>query len=82
MEDENMWEDYDGKEGSLRTKFRDRVEKFEQYFGDADQHHKIFTELGFAYVDDGCDGFCPECERMLKCEVYPELREGWERFYQ
>jgi len=47
-----------------------------------EQEHKIFTELGFTRVDDGCDGFCPECEQMTTCQVYKEeLKEEWERFY-
>lgn len=69
-----------GKE-ALRAYFRDTVEKFDQYFNDPKQIHKIFTELGFTYVDDGCDGFCPDCERMLKCEVYKEIKDEWEGFY-
>ncbi|MFV1975079.1 MAG: hypothetical protein ACC651_04985 [Candidatus Scalindua sp.] len=38
----------------LKASFRDTVEKFEQYFNDPEQFNKIFTELGFTYVDDGC----------------------------
>ena len=56
--------------------FEERVEKFEKYYGDPDQHYKIFSELGFSYVDDGCDGFCPKCEQKDRCEVYPEI--GWD----
>ncbi len=66
---------------ALRAYFKDTVEKFEQYFNDPEKFHKIFTELGFAYVDDGCDGFCPECKQMLKCEAYKEMKDGWEKFY-
>lgn len=61
--------------------FRDVGEKFEQYFSDPEQYHKIFSELGFTYVDDGCDGFWPECEQMLKCEVYEEIKDEWEWIY-
>jgi len=43
--------------------FKERVEKYEQYSKDPKEFHKIFTELGFTYVDDGCDGYCPECEK-------------------
>ena len=67
---------------ALRTYFNDTVEKFEQYYNDPEQHHKIFTELGFTYVDDGCDGFCPECEQKLECEVYDELKDEWEGLYR
>lgn len=65
----------------LRAQFKDRVEKFEQYFNDPEQFNKIFTELGFTYFEDGCDSFCPECEQMLKCKVYKEIKVKWEWFY-
>lgn len=58
--------------------FEERIEKFEEYFNDPDQEHKIFTELGFTYVDDGCDGYCPECAQKNICSVYPDLREEWD----
>ena len=70
---------YDPDKEAMLTEFQGRVKKFEQYHVDPEQFHKIFTELGFAYVDDGCDGFCPECERKMRCEVYRELKNGWER---
>jgi len=57
--------------------FHDKVEKFEEYFNDPDQEHKIFTELGFKLVEDGCDGFCPECEQTYACKVYPDLKDEW-----
>ena len=65
----------------LSSEFKNRVKEFEQYFNDPEQFNKIFTELGFTYVDDGCDGFCPECEQMLKCEAYKEIKDDWEWFY-
>ncbi|MEW6417531.1 MAG: hypothetical protein AB1480_05340 [Nitrospirota bacterium] len=66
---------------ALRAYFNDTVEKIEKYYNDPEQFNKIYTELGFTYVDDGCDGFCPECEQMLKCEVYRDIKDGWEWFY-
>jgi len=66
---------------ALRKHFNETVEKFEKYYNDPEQHHKIFTELGFTYVDDGCDGFCPECEQKLECGVYEELKDEWEGLY-
>jgi hypothetical protein len=63
-------------EEALRAYFNDTVEKFEKYYNDPEQFHKIFTELGFIYVDDGCDGFCPECEQMLRCEAHKEIMDG------
>lgn len=62
--------------------FKTVVKKFEKYYKNHEQYHKIFTELGFTYVEGGCDGFCPECEQMLKCEVYQkELKKEWEWIY-
>lgn len=69
---------YDPEKEALLNEFQNRVEKFDQYRADPEQFCKIFSELGFAYVDDGCDGVCPECERKARCEVYPELKEGWD----
>jgi hypothetical protein len=58
--------------------FEERVERFEKYDNDPEQHYKIYSELGFSYVDDGCDGFCPNCEQKDSCETYAEV--GWELF--
>ena len=66
---------------ALKASFRKRVEKFEQYFNDPEQFNKIFTELGFTYVDDRYDSFCSECEQILKCEVYKEIKDEWEWIY-
>lgn len=65
----------------FKAHFKDTVKKFEKHCNDPEQFHKIFTELGFIYVDDGCDGFCPECKQKLECEVYEEIRDEWEGFY-
>ena len=56
--------------------FEERVKKFEQYDNDPEQQYKIFSELGFTYVEDGCDGYCPDCEQKETCEVAAEI--GWE----
>ena len=37
---------------------KEMVEKFDEYLHDPDQFHKIFSELGFSYVNDGCTGAC------------------------
>jgi hypothetical protein len=67
---------------ALRKHFNETVEKFEKYYNDPEQHHKIFTELGFAYVDDGCDGFCPQCEQKQTCDLYDEFKDEWEALYR
>jgi ssDNA-specific exonuclease RecJ len=33
--------------------FQEVVKEFDRYVHDPDQFHKIFSELGFSYVDDG-----------------------------
>ncbi len=60
--------------------FEERVEKFEKYSKDPEQQYKILSELGFTYVDDGCDGFCPECEQKDTCETAPEI--GWDDVFK
>lgn len=40
---------------------------------DPEKYNKIFTKLGFTYVDDGCEGNCEACERQADCTVYPEV---------
>lgn len=67
---------------ALKAHFNETVKKFEKYWNDPEQEQKIFTELGFTFVDDGCDGFCPECRQMTTCKVYEkELKAEWESFY-
>jgi len=58
--------------------FKERVKKFDQYYNNPKEFHKIFTELGFSYVDDGCDGYCPECEKKDDCETYLEIKDDFE----
>lgn len=33
------------------------------------------------YDDDDCNGFCPECSEIIRCEAYEELKEEWDSFY-
>ena len=55
--------------------FEEKVQKFGQYVQDPEQYGKIFSELGFTYVDDGCDGECESCEQQSGCSVYPSIKE-------
>ncbi len=71
----------DFEKEALRVYFRDTVEKFDKYFNDPEQFHEISTELGFTYVNNGCDGCCPECGQMMRCEVYNEMKDEWEWIY-
>jgi hypothetical protein len=61
--------------------FENQVEKFEGYLNAIEHLHKIFKEMNFICVDDNHDGFCPECEQMLKCKVYKEIKDEWEKVY-
>jgi hypothetical protein len=74
-DDEGVWF---GEEDDEDSPFRRRVARFEECSRDELLYPKIFSELGFVYVDDGCDGFCPECENRRTCDVYPELKAEWE----
>lgn len=56
--------------------FEERVEKFQKYWDDPEQQYKIFSELGFTYVDDSYDGVCPAREQKDRCDVCPEI--DWE----
>ena len=60
--------------------YEERVKKFDHYYNNPKEFHKIFTELGFTYVDDGCDGYCPECEKRDHCETYEELKDDFKDF--
>jgi hypothetical protein len=53
--------------------FNEKVEKFGEYVRDPEKHGKIFTELGFTFVDDGCEGDCDNCLTKSDCTVYPEV---------
>jgi hypothetical protein len=55
-----------------------RIDLFERYHNDPDQHHKIFTELGFSYMVDECDFNCADCKEKLTCEVFAEFEDDKE----
>ncbi len=58
--------------------FRDIIKKIEENFEEFDE---FCAESDFPCIEDTCDGFCPECEQMLKCETYKEIEGEWEWFY-
>jgi len=55
--------------------FKEKVKKFGEYMHDPEQHGKIFSELGFTYVDDVCEGNCGNCERKSECTIYESISE-------
>ncbi|MBI5446720.1 MAG: hypothetical protein HY900_36575 [Deltaproteobacteria bacterium] len=76
-EEEGLWFGPEGTEDE-DSAFRERVELFEACSRDELAYPKIFSELGFTFVDDGCDGYCPECPNQRTCATYPELKAEWE----
>jgi hypothetical protein len=56
--------------------FEEIVEKFDEYMHDPEQLNKIFSELGFSYVDDECEGDCPHCEKKNSCTVYANTKDS------
>ena len=61
--------------------FNDTFKKFEEYFNGFEGLYEFCAECDFPCNEDTCDGFCPECGQMLKCEAYKEIKEDWEWFY-
>lgn len=68
----------------------ERIQKFDEYFESDEHHAKIFSELGFSYIeDDGYEDYCDNCERNGCCpdhsgdssmyvhgRLNPEFRKG------
>jgi hypothetical protein len=54
--------------------FEEKVEKFGEYMHDPEQHGKIFSELGFTFVDDVCEGECESCCTKADCTVYKSVK--------
>lgn len=52
------------KKGEPKKKkdFHEVVKEFDKYFHDPNQFYKIFSELGFSYVEDDCNGACDHCK--------------------
>lgn len=66
--------------------FKDFTGKYTSEYGDlgiVPQRKKLSMEAPgyFCDDDDGCDGFCPECSRMIRCDAYNELKDEWDSFY-
>jgi hypothetical protein len=43
-------------------------------FSDPKEFNKVFTELGFSYVEDDCGGNCIKCKKKDNCETYTEIK--------
>lgn len=66
---------------ALKEYFRNRIDSFEECFVEHETFFSISRRQRHDYADKGCDGFCPECALMLKCEAYNEIKEEWKWFY-
>ena len=55
-------------------KFKKRVELFERYHNDPDQHHKLFTELGFSYIFNNCGVNYADWKEKTTCKVFAEIK--------
>lgn len=53
--------------------FKGVSEKFDEYYRDPSQEHKVFTELGFSWHDD--EEFCAACDRNGSCPTHPQDKE-------
>ena len=57
--------------------FEETIEKLGKYQHDPKQFNKIFSELGFSYADDGCEGDCYACEKKNGCTMYADIK-NWD----
>ena len=53
--------------------FEDQVKLFTMFYKSPGEFSKIFTELGFTYVKDGCNGNCIPCKKKKSCETYRKI---------
>jgi hypothetical protein len=63
------------KKPENKMSFEEQVNKFTRYHKNPDEFSKIFTELGFSYVKDGCSGNCIPCRKKASCETYSQIKE-------
>lgn len=68
-------------EDALRKYRKKVIEQFEKDARCCKEFKTAPAEEGLSYVIDGCDGFCPECYLVLKCETYEKIKETWRLFY-
>jgi hypothetical protein len=62
------------KKPEKEMSFEDQLKKFTRYHKSPDEFSRIFTELGFRYVKDGCSGNCIPCRKKGSCETYREIK--------
>lgn len=42
---------------------------------------KEITELGFTYIEGGCDGLCHECDESFECSAYKKITEACDKLH-
>ena len=62
------------RKSNKELNFEETIKKFNQYFMNPKEFNKIFTELGFSYVEDGCGGNCIKCKKKGNCKTYTEIK--------
>ncbi len=65
----------------IKKRVHKAAKNFNESFNDPLKFNKIYKELGFSYGDDSCNGYCPECEKMYRCDIYKEIRDEREWIY-
>jgi len=63
------------KKPEREMSFEESVKEFTKYHKNPDAFSKIFTDLGFSYVKDGCSGNCIPCKKKKVCETYNQIKE-------
>ncbi len=66
--------------------FKDFTGKYPSEYselGIVPQQEKVSIEASGSkcYDDEDCNGFCPECDQMVRCDAYKELKDEWDSFY-
>lgn len=57
-------------------KLKKLIELFDRYYNDPDQYHKLFSELGFSYMVDECEGNCTDCKENTTCEIIAKIKNN------
>ncbi|UCG77227.1 MAG: hypothetical protein JSV21_06425 [Nitrospirota bacterium] len=68
-------------EEALKEYQQKELERFDSSCRLTREYKTLPTESGFSFVVEGCDGFCPECQLVLKCETYDKIKDTWRMFY-
>jgi len=65
--------------------YQDYSGKYSSIFGEfslcPQQNLRSAASLFGCDDDDDCNGFCPECSQIFRCEAYEELKDEWDSFY-